>query len=67
MNNEHHDGTSHRFFLFETKTTFEPYAIDNEIVNVASEPLYLKVDYAILSCNCGEVIRRKVRKEDHDA
>lgn len=64
----------HKYFLFQTKTDYElmEYIIDDGITarTVAQHefvkrlpPLYQKIEYAILSCNCSAVVRVRVRKQ----
>lgn len=61
----------HKFFLFETKATFElyDYKAENPNLEYASGlpgELYQRIEYAILACGCGEVIRTKVRKDGNN-
>jgi hypothetical protein len=49
----------HKFFLFETKAAFEP--ID---LGTGHDDIYQRIEYAIMACNCGEVIKRKVKNEE---
>lgn len=60
---EHSDGTQHRFFIFETKVAFEKFDSSAHPDN----DLYERIEYAILGCNCGEVIKRKIKSEEDTA
>lgn len=57
---EHPGGGTHRFFLFETKSVFEPVTDIGDIVGLDTKDLYHRVDYAVLSCACGYAIKRRV-------
>jgi len=52
----------HKFFLFETRQAFEPFQFETNIQHTPQ--LYQRIEYAVLSCNCGEVIKRKVKSEE---
>ena len=49
----------HKFFMFETKSAFEP------IINlgVGNPQLYERNEYAILACNCSEVKKIRIVEE----
>jgi len=53
-------GHEHKFYLFKTQFEFIPTTITSP---TSENYLYEKVDTAILSCACGETIRRKVRDD----
>lgn len=49
---------THKYFTYVIKTDYEPFGEPG----VAGQ-LYLKVEYAILSCNCSSVVRVRVKKQ----
>lgn len=52
------DDHDHRYFIFKTFETYELFeAKANPWTN---KQLYEKVEYAVLGCNCGSVVRQKV-------
>lgn len=62
----------HKYFLFQVKADFEPYkgAYDSLPIDPTTprtgklaDNLYTRVEYGILSCNCGAVIKTKVKNE----
>jgi hypothetical protein len=58
---------NHKFYLHDTKMAFEPYVIP-DFESEPPEGLYHRVEYAILACNCGKVIKSKIdSQEDIDA
>lgn len=48
----------HNWRLIETKTAFEPFT-DHEL-----SELYLRIEWAILACGCGEVMKRRIKSAD---
>lgn len=55
----------HKYYLFKHITTFEP--TENEALQRQSEvTLYERAEYAVLSCNCGQAIKTRI-KESEDA
>lgn len=56
-----HDHHEHRYFIFKTFETYEA------IPEQADEPylghqLYIRVEYAILGCNCGNTIKERIKQ-----
>lgn len=65
-------GDFHRYFIFETKNGYEPIQVE-VVTGVKAgilsregttelRTLYEKVEYAVLGCNCGSVIKQKVKQ-----
>lgn len=60
------NGDNHKYFLFKTVSVFEVVSI-YDIINPdmqnysPTEVLYKKVEYAIMNCQCGSVVREKVK------
>ncbi len=55
----------HRYFIFKTFETHE--LIDPAYYTVATIitiPIYQKMEYALLGCNCGTVIKRVIKDGD---
>lgn len=56
------DSGDHRYFVFKTFEVFEP--VNSDDVMEAKEQIprqfYEKVEYAVLGCNCGSVIKKVV-------
>lgn len=54
----------HKWFMVQTKNSFETHGISNPDPDV--EPIYKMVEYAYMSCSCGEVFKKvvKVKKDD---
>jgi hypothetical protein len=51
----------HKFFLFKHITTFEP--TENSAAQSASPvTLYERAEYAVLSCNCGQAIKTRIKE-----
>lgn len=53
------DDHLHKYFMFKESTVFEPYAK----LKGVDEQLYVKVEYAILACNCGSAIKTKIKSD----
>jgi hypothetical protein len=66
----------HKFFIYETKMAFEPFVLnlppmdDKEYIKFwqavsAALPanLYERVEYVVLGCSCGNVIRKRMVTE----
>lgn len=47
----------HKYYIFKTLTTYEP---QTEIINT-SKQFYTMTEYAIIACNCGDVVKTKVK------
>ena len=51
----------HKYFIYQVKNNFEPTII----LDQDGRTLYIMVEYAFSSCNCGDTIKKEVRlKED---
>lgn len=46
----------HRYFIFKTYDCYEPFEKQKVLQT------YIKIEYAILGCNCGSVIKMKVQE-----
>lgn len=60
------NGDNHRYFVFKTTSEFVPVDTD-KVVYREDYPgpvvqLYEKVEYAVLGCNCGSVIKTEVKE-----
>lgn len=56
-----YDDHIHKFFIFQVKADFSPatdYLYSSE--DKDHRTLYERVEYAILGCNCGKVVKTKV-------
>lgn len=63
----------HKYFPMDKMATFEPLTFSlsddssaevGEFVHELSKrDLYERVEYVIMTCNCGDVIKKKVRDE----
>jgi hypothetical protein len=52
----------HRYFIFKTYDSYEPVVdIDLEATGKQGK-FYQKIEYAVLGCNCGSVIKMKVKE-----
>ncbi len=51
--------SGHKFFLFKAFETYEFHS--NGLVT--GTPLYQKIEYAVLGCNCGRVIRTNIKEQ----
>ena len=53
----------HKYFTFKHVTTFEP--TENETLQRQSPvTLYERVEYAIMSCNCGQAIKTRIKEDE---
>ena len=61
----------HKYFIHEVRTAFEPVVppvepITDEAATVCeyikAHDLYERVEYAVLGCNCGSVIKQRVKQ-----
>lgn len=52
----------HKYYIFSTKSDFEPVT-DLEIIDITTDQLYRRIEYAVISCNCGSVLRKRVRQQ----
>lgn len=50
----------HKYFIYQVKSVFEPVQSDDMPAHDLGQ-LYQMVEYAFLGCNCGDVIKTKVR------
>lgn len=50
----------HKWFPWQTKTPFEPVKIEDGVT------FFAMIEYAYLNCNCGEVVKVKVKTKDND-
>lgn len=48
----------HRYFPFEKMITFERTLENDDLPD-----LYERIEYVIMTCNCGKVIKRRIRSE----
>ena len=54
-----------KFFIFQVRTEYEP-VVDIDLETTGKQgKFYEKVEYAILGCNCGSVIKTKVKSSDN--
>lgn len=61
----------HRYFVFKAVEVFEPYyfsvAAEVDPATIATinslPPLYRKIEYATLGCNCGSAIKTEVKSK----
>lgn len=61
-------GQDHRYFCFKTYTTYEPVPIEKVVYradypDMRATQLYEKVELAILSCNCGSTVSKRVHED----
>lgn len=56
-------GDNHRYFIFKTYEEFVPQIQVSLTAKAASPQLYEKVEKAVLGCNCGSVIKTKVKAQ----
>ena len=57
------DSGNHRYFIFKAVEVFEPFIdIDLEATGKNGK-YYEKVEYAISGCNCGSVVKQKVKQQ----
>jgi hypothetical protein len=57
------DTGNHRYFIFKAVEVFEPLQVSLAADGPADlkHTFYEKVEYALLGCNCGSVIKQKVK------
>jgi hypothetical protein len=48
----------HKFFVFQVKADFQPLPLDEN-----GKQLYERYEYAVLGCNCGKVVKTKVKEQ----
>lgn len=56
------NGDNHRYFVFKTMVEFVPYQSEAGLVTLDKKPLYERVEYAYLGCNCGSSVKSKVKE-----
>lgn len=56
----------HKYFIWQVKSVFETVQ-DDDMPAHDLGPLYRMVEYAFMGCNCGDVIKTKVRNNPKDA
>ncbi len=49
----------HKYFIYKTYETYE----QTKYKTSDGTPLYQKVEYASLGCNCSSVVRRRIKYE----
>lgn len=60
---------THKYFAFETKSQFElvtftqPQDEALEDLDLPTENLYLKTDWVVMACNCGDVLKKKLAEK----
>lgn len=52
-------GDQHRYFIWQTKNEFEPF--NGGDPNTGAQ-LFVKIEYAILGCNCGSAIKKRIKQ-----
>lgn len=50
----------HRYFIFKTYDSYVPQDPERTSQSDVTITLYQKIEYAILGCNCGSVIKKEV-------
>jgi hypothetical protein len=54
----------HKYFLFKHITTFEP--TENSAAQHESKvTLYERAEYAVMSCNCGQCIKTRIKEHEN--
>jgi hypothetical protein len=64
----------HKFFIFDVRSNYELFnpplkwieEYSDALLDLYGEldQLYKKTEYAVLGCNCGEVIKQKIKREE---
>lgn len=55
-------GENHKYFIYKVVDYFEPVVVDSIYKLSPTVTYYKKVEYAIMGCNCGSVVREKIKQ-----